>query len=114
MHKLIKEEMGRIQRQFPGKEYLGLNDYALLLGIPRRNAARHLRNTGMPVHKLHTKKGCAKNAPLYVAAISVAQYLVKCKDDGPELIIGPFENIEDEMKSRRGFNQNSARLTAGL
>ena len=107
MHKIVKEEYERITRQFPNKEYLSLDDYAALFGIPRRNASRHLRNTGMPIHKLGTVKGSAKNAALYVAAVVVAEYLARCKGGVKEPLFKPI--TLDDMKDRRGFNQLQAR-----
>ncbi len=98
---LVKAELDNLQLQFGNKSSLTLDDYAVLYGIGRRNASRHLRRRDIPVSK--------EGRELYISMLDLAIYKVKHKSgsNGPAIPI--VKNDAAEMKRRRGFSQAAAR-----
>jgi len=104
MHKSVLLEYERLQRQYPGKEYLDLDECSEFFRTNRLNAARFMGRTGIPSYRI----GNGKKSPLLYALTDIAEYLARQKADKGQLFIKPIPNMAAEMRSRRGFSQKRA------
>ena len=96
IHPEIKKELDSLSIQFPGQAQINLDQYAELYKIGRRDASRHLRRRNIPANK--------EGKSIYISILDLAEYKAKNRLGNTPLIKG-YDNLSDEMKSRRGFCQ---------
>ena len=105
MHKSVLLEYERLQKQYPGKEYLDLDECSEFFRTNRQNAARFMGRTGIPKYRI----GDGKKSPLLYALTDIAEYLAKRKQAKGQPLIQPIPNVAAEMRSRRGFAQKGVK-----
>jgi len=102
VHPAILEEISVLRALFPGKEEMTLNEYAAYFGIGRANAARHFKDMNKGPRKIgHKRIGRKVIIPIVDFAFWLAHKKVL---ESGEILIMPYDNINDAMKRRRGFS----------
>ncbi len=102
LHPAIEEELEMLREKFPGKTELTLDDYAAYFEINRQYASKHfLRKNNGPLKIAHKRIGKKIIIPLVDFAYWLAQHKVV---DGHALVLPSEEELQNDMKRRRGFS----------
>ena len=103
LHPAIQEELDMLKERFPGKVELTLDDYADYFGISRSYAAQHFDRINQKRCKIAHKRIGRKR--IIIPLIDFAYWLAQQKVvDGKPLILPTPEQLQQDMKRRRGFS----------